>query len=54
MELTKEEASIVLNLYKQLDGLKNPDDVYGIKIPLLATYALRKRLEEFIGGENDN
>lgn len=54
MELTKEEANIVLDLYKQLDGLKNSDDVYGIKIPLLATYALRKRLEEFSGGENDN
>lgn len=54
MELTKEEASIVLNLYKQLDECKTNGDVYKIQIPLLATYALRKRLEEFIGGENDN
>ena len=49
MELTKEEATIILDLYKQLDGLKTSSDIYGIKIPLLATYAVRKKLEEFVG-----
>lgn len=49
MELTKEEATIILDLYKQLDGLKSSEDVYNIRIPILATYAIRKKLEEFVG-----
>ena len=49
MQLEKEEAKLILDLYKQLDELKTSSDVYNIKIPLLATYALRKKLEEFVG-----
>jgi len=48
MELSKEEASIILDLYKQLDELKSPEDVYKIRIPIIATYAIRKKLEEFV------
>lgn len=49
MELTKEEAKIILDLYKQLDGLDSPEKIYNIKIPIIATYAIRKKLEEFVG-----
>ena len=49
MELTKEEAKVILDLYKQLDGLDTPEKIYSIKIPLIATYALRKKLEDFVG-----
>ena len=49
MELDKQEAKLILDLYQQLDGLKQPQDVYGIKLPIIQTYALRKKLEEFVG-----
>ena len=49
MNLEKEDAKLILDLYKQLDGLKTSQDVYNIRIPLIQTYALRKKLEEFVG-----
>ena len=49
MELTKEEANVILDLYKQLDGLDTPEKIYSIKIPLIQTYVIRKKLEEFVG-----
>ena len=49
MELTKEEANVILDLYKQLDGLDTPEKIYGIKIPPIQTYAIRKKLEKFLG-----
>ena len=45
----KQEANVILDLYKQLDGLDAPEKIYVIKIPILQTYAIRKKLEEFVG-----
>lgn len=49
MNLTKEEAKTILDLYKQLDGLDTPEKIYNIKIPLIRTYVIRKKLEKFLG-----
>lgn len=48
MELDKQEAKLILDLYQQLDNL-TPQSFYTLRIPLIQTYALRKKLEEFVG-----
>ena len=40
---------MILDLYKQLDGLDTPEKIYSIKIPLVQTYVIRKKLEKFLG-----
>ena len=48
MQLEKEEAKLILDLYKQLDNL-TPQSFYTLRIPIIQTYALRKKLEDFVG-----
>lgn len=48
MELTKEEAKVILNLYEQLEGLQKAEDVYTLQLPILSTYAIKKKLEKYI------
>ena len=48
MELTKEEAKGILDVYKQLEGLSKSEDVYKIHLPVMSTYHIKKKLEKFV------